>query len=142
MSSIRTLVATAALASLLATGCTSLEVDGNEPPGATTPAPSGRATPPPATSAYVTGNVPDVMCKVGPGGTGRFAGQNLNKYLPDDAPFCGRPPRERRQRQEARRVTRCEDVTSYDYNWDNDMRCTRPDGSVFYTDYAGAAQYR
>ena len=35
----------------------------------------------------------------------------------------------------------CEDVTSYDNNWDNDMRCTRPDGSVFYTDYDGAAAY-
>ncbi len=25
----------------------------------------------------------------------------------------------------------CEDVTSHDYNWDNDMKCTRSDGSVF-----------
>jgi hypothetical protein len=36
-------------------------------------------------------------------------------------------------------VTECVDVTSYDYDWSNDMRCTRPDGSVFYTDYEGAA---
>lgn len=36
--------------------------------------------------------------------------------------------------------TTCEDVTSYDYNWDNDMLCTRPDGSQYYTDYAGAAR--
>lgn len=36
---------------------------------------------------------------------------------------------------------RCEDVTSYDYNWDNDMRCTRSDGTVFYTDYAGARAF-
>jgi len=35
----------------------------------------------------------------------------------------------------------CEDVTSYDYNWDNDMKCTRSDGSVFYTDYDGAARF-
>lgn len=35
----------------------------------------------------------------------------------------------------------CEDVTSYDYNWDNDMLCTRPDGSQFYTNYAGADAY-
>ena len=34
--------------------------------------------------------------------------------------------------------TTCIDVTSYDYNWNNDMKCTRPDGSVFYTDYEGA----
>lgn len=34
--------------------------------------------------------------------------------------------------------TTCEDVTSIDYNWKNDMKCTRSDGSVFYTDYAGA----
>lgn len=39
-------------------------------------------------------------------------------------------------------ATRCVDVTSIDYNWYNDMRCTRPDGSVFYTDYRGAAQFR
>lgn len=37
--------------------------------------------------------------------------------------------------------TTCVDVTSYDYNWDNDMLCTRPDGSKFYTDYAGASRY-
>ena len=36
---------------------------------------------------------------------------------------------------------RCEDVTSYDYNWDNDMKCTRSDGSTFYTDYAGAERF-
>lgn len=35
----------------------------------------------------------------------------------------------------------CEDVTSYDYNWDNDMLCTRPDGSTFYTSYEGANYY-
>ena len=35
----------------------------------------------------------------------------------------------------------CDDVTSYDYNWDNDVKCTRPDGSVFYTDYAGGRAY-
>lgn len=35
----------------------------------------------------------------------------------------------------------CEDVTSYDYNWDNDMLCMRPDGSTFYTDYEGAKRF-
>ena len=35
----------------------------------------------------------------------------------------------------------CRDVTSYDYNWDNDMLCTRPDGTQFYTSYDGANQY-
>jgi hypothetical protein len=35
----------------------------------------------------------------------------------------------------------CEDVTSYDYNWDNDMKCTRSDGSIFYTDYEGADRF-
>jgi hypothetical protein len=34
--------------------------------------------------------------------------------------------------------TTCKDVTSYDYNWGNDMLCTKPDGSTFYTSYAGA----
>lgn len=36
--------------------------------------------------------------------------------------------------------TTCQDVTSYDYNWDNDMFCTRPDGSTFYTSYQGAEE--
>lgn len=39
------------------------------------------------------------------------------------------------------RKTYCEDVTSYDNNWFNDMLCTRPDGSQFYTDYEGASPY-
>lgn len=39
---------------------------------------------------------------------------------------------------EADPQTTCVDVTSYDYDWSNDMLCTRPDGSKFYTDYAGA----
>jgi len=32
----------------------------------------------------------------------------------------------------------CIDVTSYDHDWDDDVICTRPDGTKFYTDYAGA----
>ena len=36
----------------------------------------------------------------------------------------------------------CEDVTSYDHDWNNDMLCTRTDGSTFYTDYAGAKVFR
>lgn len=36
----------------------------------------------------------------------------------------------------------CQNVTSYDYNWDNDMLCTREDGSQFYTDYEGADYYQ
>lgn len=37
------------------------------------------------------------------------------------------------------RVTwRCIDVTSYDYNWNNDMRCISSDGRVQYTSYSGA----
>ena len=43
--------------------------------------------------------------------------------------------------EEPKAKTTCIDVTSYDYNWDNDMKCTTPDGEVFYTDYEGAAQY-
>ena len=35
----------------------------------------------------------------------------------------------------------CDDVTSFDYNWQNDMLCHRPDGTTFYTDYAGARAY-
>lgn len=36
---------------------------------------------------------------------------------------------------------KCVDVTSIDYNRDNDMKCTRLDGSRFYTDYAGAKEF-
>lgn len=36
---------------------------------------------------------------------------------------------------------RCRDVTSYDYNWQNDMLCTRADGTQFFTDYEGAASF-
>lgn len=32
----------------------------------------------------------------------------------------------------------CVDVTSYDYNWDNDMLCTSPSGKQFYTSYEHA----
>lgn len=33
----------------------------------------------------------------------------------------------------------CNDVTSIDYDWDDDVLCTRPDGSQFYTNYAGGS---
>lgn len=33
---------------------------------------------------------------------------------------------------------RCWDVTSYDYNWNNDVLCQRLDGTRFYTSYEGA----
>lgn len=32
----------------------------------------------------------------------------------------------------------CRDVTTFDYNWDNDMLCQGPDGEPFYTSYEGA----
>lgn len=35
----------------------------------------------------------------------------------------------------------CEDITSFDYDWGNDMVCTAPDGSQFYTSYEGAQYY-
>ncbi|HSX07554.1 MAG TPA: hypothetical protein VLG11_01540 [Candidatus Saccharimonadales bacterium] len=31
----------------------------------------------------------------------------------------------------------CTDVTSFDYDWNDDVLCTKPDGSQFYTNYAG-----
>jgi len=34
--------------------------------------------------------------------------------------------------------SKCIDVTSYDYDWDDDEFCTRSDGSDFYTNYSGA----
>jgi hypothetical protein len=35
----------------------------------------------------------------------------------------------------------CEDQTSMDHNWDNDMLCKRSDGSTFETDYSGAEEF-
>lgn len=35
----------------------------------------------------------------------------------------------------------CTDVTSYDYNWGNDVKCTKSDGSTFYTDYSGGRKH-
>ena len=35
----------------------------------------------------------------------------------------------------------CLDVTSFDENWNNDMKCKRGDGTTFYTDYDGAAEF-
>lgn len=33
--------------------------------------------------------------------------------------------------------SKCIDVTSIDYDWNDDVLCTRPDGSQFYTNYTG-----
>ena len=38
-------------------------------------------------------------------------------------------------------IITCRNVTSYDYNWENDMLCTKSDGSQFYTSYDGAKAY-
>jgi hypothetical protein len=35
----------------------------------------------------------------------------------------------------------CSDVTSIDRNWNNDVLCTKPDGSTFYTNYSGGGKY-
>ena len=35
----------------------------------------------------------------------------------------------------------CTDVTSYNYDWQDDMHCTAPDGTEFYTSYEGASYY-
>lgn len=47
----------------------------------------------------------------------------------------------RQEQAEREAEPRCVDVTSYDYNWENDMLCTRPDGSKFYTNYEDAERY-
>jgi len=33
--------------------------------------------------------------------------------------------------------SKCTDVTSIDYDWNDDVLCTRPNGTQFYTNYAG-----
>lgn len=49
---------------------------------------------------------------------------------------------ERQYREESRvQDGSCVDVTSIDNNWDNDVLCTREDGSQFYTDYDGATRF-
>lgn len=35
----------------------------------------------------------------------------------------------------------CTDVTSYNYDWQDDVYCTAPDGTQFYTSYEGASYY-
>lgn len=35
----------------------------------------------------------------------------------------------------------CVDVTSHDHDWNNDMLCTRSDGSEFHTSYEGAREF-
>jgi hypothetical protein len=61
--------------------------------------------------------------------------------LPDipntTSPIDAQPNTVSTREVEATPKTTCIDVTSIDYNWDNDVLCTRPDGSKFYTDYAG-----
>lgn len=48
---------------------------------------------------------------------------------------------ELRSEYRSRDSVKCTDVTSYDYNWDNDVLCTNPDGSQFYTSYERASMY-
>lgn len=43
-------------------------------------------------------------------------------------------------RKGTRIIWRCVDVTSYDYNWNNDMRCKSSTGETRYTSYSGAAR--
>lgn len=38
--------------------------------------------------------------------------------------------------------TTCIDLTTYDYDWENDYLCRNPDGSEFYTSQEGAQNYR
>ena len=38
-------------------------------------------------------------------------------------------------------VGTCTDQTSYDYNWNDDMLCKRPNGKTFETNYAGASAF-
>lgn len=53
-----------------------------------------------------------------------------------------RAEQERSWREESSQAEgTCADVTSFDDNWDNDMLCTRADGTKFYTDYAGADEF-
>lgn len=60
---------------------------------------------------------------------------------PDVQPVGSTAPLTTQSNSQSSSETTCKDVTSYDYNWDNDMLCTRPDGSTFYTDYDGARKY-
>jgi hypothetical protein len=54
---------------------------------------------------------------------------------------CGGPAGSEPESASLSAVGACEDVTSYDDNWDNDMKCRRSDGSIFYTDYEGAERF-
>jgi hypothetical protein len=57
---------------------------------------------------------------------------------PDDCSLNGQG---RKEKIANARGPRCRDVTTYDYNWNNDMICTNVDGSTFYTSYSGASSF-
>jgi Tfp pilus assembly protein PilV len=74
------------------------------------------------------------------------ANQGQETYTTTDAKATDTPPEtQQSNKDEAPAVSSpkvtCKDVTSYDHNWDNDVLCTNPDGSTFYTDYAGGRKY-
>lgn len=81
---------------------------------------------------YVDDNYPEPLEAVdeAPPGESKFDPMEANPWDADVVP---------RRRMDTSGRTTCVDVTSFDYNWDNDMLCTRPDGSQFYTSYGGAA---
>ncbi|MBR2841228.1 hypothetical protein IKE80_00355 [Candidatus Saccharibacteria bacterium] len=59
------------------------------------------------------------------------------KTTPDYVSHYAWRQQERDNTSPASRYT-CVDVTSYDYDWDNDMYCASPNGTHFYTNYEGA----
>ncbi len=63
---------------------------------------------------------------------GTWSSQWTGRGKYDDADILARPEGSRYY---------CENVTSYNYDWQDDMYCTAPDGTHFYTSYEGANYY-
>lgn len=74
------------------------------------------------------------------GGTGTLLILSTLDGLPDVSLHHAPAPATRDHHAPPPRTT-CRDVTSLDHNWDNDMLCTRPDGTQFYTSYDGARRF-
>jgi hypothetical protein len=114
------------------------------------------AFPPSTVVLDVDLNIPHVLKKCKTNGPGPYPARAKSKPLPAPKPkvVSCRPWTWKEQAADFRKMVDdvvggsgssggrwCEDVTSYDYDWQNDMLCHRPNGSSFYTDYEGADAY-
>lgn len=65
----------------------------------------------------------------------------LTGFTSSSPDYCSENGQGRKEKLASAQGPRCRDVTTYDYNWNNDMLCTNIDGSNFYTSYGGASAF-